>query len=226
MAIRQKKYTGRPDEYYLPKQDRLNGGAPGAWQCRCQATTTMLSRLLPQIVSGFLLAHLSVSSQTHWRTVGDPSLVPCVTSPFVFHPVDRVELVELPDRLFRLIKSPRNLSPVSRLFSAFLLSINLALVYASFFSSTTIQHLIRNLRLPELQRLSWHKLGDRSSRAKMKSIALVPVLATILGLGAAKPTETLPEPPSKRATLPTVTVSGNGRGFLRGLDRCRESLIT
>jgi hypothetical protein len=106
----------------LPRQDRLNGGAPGAWQCRCRATATMLSHLLPQMVTGFLLAHPSVPSQTHWRTVGDPSFLPYVTSPFVFHPVDRVELVELPDRLFRLIKSPRNLSPVSRLLSAFLLS--------------------------------------------------------------------------------------------------------
>lgn len=58
----------------------------------------------------------------------------------------------------------------------------------------------------------------------MRPVALVPVLATVLGLGAAKPTATLPEPPSKRASMPTVTVSGNAfwqgdtRFYVRGID--------
>ncbi|KAJ4306220.1 1,3-beta-glucanosyltransferase [Collariella sp. IMI 366227] len=58
----------------------------------------------------------------------------------------------------------------------------------------------------------------------MRSSALVPVLATVLGLATAKPTATTPEPPSKRASLPTVTVSGNAfwqgdtRFYVRGLD--------
>ncbi|KAK4141297.1 glycoside hydrolase [Dichotomopilus funicola] len=58
----------------------------------------------------------------------------------------------------------------------------------------------------------------------MRSSTLFPALATLLSLGAAKPTATTPEPPSKRATLPTVTVSGNAfwqgneRFYVRGID--------
>jgi hypothetical protein len=42
----------------------------------------------------------------------------------------------------------------------------------------------------------------------MKSLALLPLLAA---LGAANPTPTEPEPPSKRSSLPTITASGNGK---------------
>ncbi|KAK4157727.1 glycoside hydrolase [Chaetomidium leptoderma] len=58
----------------------------------------------------------------------------------------------------------------------------------------------------------------------MRSVALVPVLATVLGFGAANPTATVPEPPSKRAAVPTVTASGNAfwqgdtRFYVRGVD--------
>ncbi|KAL2139797.1 hypothetical protein VTI28DRAFT_4682 [Corynascus sepedonium] len=58
----------------------------------------------------------------------------------------------------------------------------------------------------------------------MRSAALVSVLATVVGLGTAKPTATVPEPPSKRASMPTVTVSGNAfwqgdkRFYIRGID--------
>jgi hypothetical protein len=57
----------------------------------------------------------------------------------------------------------------------------------------------------------------------MKSCTLAPVLA-VLGLATANPTPTEPEPPSKRASLPTVTVSGNAfwqdktRFYIRGID--------
>ncbi|KAJ4307602.1 1,3-beta-glucanosyltransferase [Fusarium piperis] len=55
----------------------------------------------------------------------------------------------------------------------------------------------------------------------MKTAALLSALA---GIGAVSATPTLKEPPSKRATLPTVTVSGNAfwtgddRFYLRGID--------
>ncbi|KAL2148737.1 hypothetical protein VTH82DRAFT_1884 [Thermothelomyces myriococcoides] len=58
----------------------------------------------------------------------------------------------------------------------------------------------------------------------MRSGALVSVLATVLSLGAAKPSKTVPEPPSKRASVPTVTASGNAfwqgdkRFYIRGID--------
>ncbi|KAK4122379.1 glycoside hydrolase family 72 protein [Parathielavia appendiculata] len=58
----------------------------------------------------------------------------------------------------------------------------------------------------------------------MRSAVLGPVLATAFGLGVTKPTATTPEPPSKRASLPTVTVSGNAfwqgdtRFYVRGID--------
>ncbi|SPQ22085.1 6c4a97ef-3d61-433b-8566-22f8f43f90ce [Thermothielavioides terrestris] len=58
----------------------------------------------------------------------------------------------------------------------------------------------------------------------MRSLTLMPVLATVLSLGTAKPTPTKPEPPSKRASLPTVTMSGNAfwqgkdRFYIRGID--------
>jgi len=58
----------------------------------------------------------------------------------------------------------------------------------------------------------------------MRSSVLVPALATLLGLGSAKPTATEQEPPSKRASLPTVTASGNAfwqgdkRFYVRGID--------
>ncbi|KAK4104097.1 glycoside hydrolase family 72 protein [Parathielavia hyrcaniae] len=58
----------------------------------------------------------------------------------------------------------------------------------------------------------------------MRSAVLGPVLATVFGLGATKPTATTPEPPRKRASLPTVTVSGNAfwqggtRFYVRGID--------
>jgi hypothetical protein len=44
----------------------------------------------------------------------------------------------------------------------------------------------------------------------MKTAALLSALAAI---GAVSATPTLKEPPSKRATLPTVTVSGNGKPY-------------
>ncbi|RDA85821.1 hypothetical protein CP532_5773 [Ophiocordyceps camponoti-leonardi (nom. inval.)] len=57
----------------------------------------------------------------------------------------------------------------------------------------------------------------------MKAQVLVSAL-TSLAVVSAKPTETEKEPPTKRATLPTVTVSGNAfwagsnRFFIRGID--------
>ncbi|KAK0613463.1 glycoside hydrolase family 72 protein [Immersiella caudata] len=58
----------------------------------------------------------------------------------------------------------------------------------------------------------------------MRSISLASVLASVAGLATASPTHTDPEPPTKRSTLPTVTVSGNAfwqgdtRFYIRGVD--------
>lgn len=53
----------------------------------------------------------------------------------------------------------------------------------------------------------------------MKQFAFVSALAA-LGTVSASPTATEKEPPSKRASLPTVTVSGNGKPALMGLSIC------
>jgi len=50
----------------------------------------------------------------------------------------------------------------------------------------------------------------RSAVPRMRSIRLASVLASVAGLATASPTPTEPEPPTKRSTLPTVAVSGNG----------------
>lgn len=47
----------------------------------------------------------------------------------------------------------------------------------------------------------------------MKSYSLVTALAAASGLVMANPTPTDPEQPHKRASLPTVTASGNGTRF-------------
>ncbi|KAK0643102.1 glycoside hydrolase family 72 protein [Cercophora newfieldiana] len=58
----------------------------------------------------------------------------------------------------------------------------------------------------------------------MRSTGLVSVLATVAGLATASPTRTDPEPPTKRSSMPTVTVSGNAfwqgntRFYIRGVD--------
>ncbi|KAK4462038.1 Glucanosyltransferase-domain-containing protein [Cladorrhinum samala] len=51
----------------------------------------------------------------------------------------------------------------------------------------------------------------------MRSVALLPVLATLPWLGTSTPTPTESDRPSKRASVPTVTVSGNA--FWQGKDR-------
>ncbi|KAK4225354.1 Glucanosyltransferase-domain-containing protein [Podospora fimiseda] len=51
----------------------------------------------------------------------------------------------------------------------------------------------------------------------MRAISLVSVLAALPWLGSSSPTPTEPDRPSKRASLPTVTVSGNA--FWQGKDR-------
>ncbi|KAK3373465.1 Glucanosyltransferase-domain-containing protein [Lasiosphaeria ovina] len=58
----------------------------------------------------------------------------------------------------------------------------------------------------------------------MRSFALASALATLAALAAATPTPTDPEQPHKRASLPTVTASGNAfwqdktRFYIRGID--------
>ncbi|CAP72732.1 uncharacterized protein PODANS_2_1620 [Podospora anserina S mat+] len=59
----------------------------------------------------------------------------------------------------------------------------------------------------------------------MRSLALVPVLATMLpSLGTATPSPTVAQPPTKRGSLPAVSVSGNAfwqndkRFYIRGVD--------
>jgi len=44
----------------------------------------------------------------------------------------------------------------------------------------------------------------------MKTVALVSALAAVSGLVDATPTKTTQQRPNKRASLPTVTASGNG----------------
>ncbi|KAK4195085.1 Glucanosyltransferase-domain-containing protein [Triangularia verruculosa] len=58
----------------------------------------------------------------------------------------------------------------------------------------------------------------------MRSLALVPVLAMLPGLGTSTPSPTVHQPPTKRGSLPAVSVSGNAfwqndkRFYIRGVD--------